>query len=329
MPLRHRHSRIIAHVEVFKLAHIIASQRTNHNARAPRAARWNQHFAHYLTRPILMAGPMAFAIAVVAVIGYAWLIKDEGYWTAETGLGYWLGIVGSLMMLALIAYPLRKRFRIFHGLGRVASYFRIHMIFGILGPTLIVLHSNFKLGSLNSRLALLTMLVVVASGIVGRYLYSQVHRGLYGLRADVREIFDDATILAQQLGNDVDGGAEVQAALADFNARLSQRPTSLLGQCWRACTIYARVATARRRVLGIAQAALTAQARSKGWSRSVKRERMKVFRHHLSTYFAATKKAERLALFERMFGLWHVLHMPLFVLLALTVVIHIVAVHLY
>ena len=48
------------------------------------------------------------------------------------------------------------------------------MVLGILGPTLIILHSNFKIGSLNSRLALFTMLVVVASGIVGRYLYSQV-----------------------------------------------------------------------------------------------------------------------------------------------------------
>lgn len=80
-------------------------------------------------------------------------------------------------MLLLILYPLRKRFRILHGLGRVTSWFRIHMVLGILGPTLIILHSNFKIGSLNSRLALFTMLVVVASGIVGRYLYSQVHKG--------------------------------------------------------------------------------------------------------------------------------------------------------
>jgi hypothetical protein len=36
-----------------------------------------------------------------------------------------------------------------------------------------------------------------------------------------------------------------------------------------------------------------------------------------------------LGVYERLFALWHVLHVPLFILLVITAIIHVVAVHLY
>lgn len=263
------------------------------------------------------------------MIFYAWTVRDEGHWTAEHGLGYWLGIAGSVAMLTLVLYPLRKRYRILHGLGRVASWFRIHMVLGILGPTLIVLHCNFKAGSLNSSLALFTMLVVVASGIVGRYLYSQVHKGLYGSRADVRDIYNDIEALKQQVGIDLANNMTIFAGLEEFNARISATPKSTIGGVWAALTIGGRAGRARRKLMRAANAALNANARQFGWSRRQRRAHLSLLNAHLNTYFSAVKKAQRLTLFEKLFSLWHVLHMPLFVLLALTVVIHIVAVHLY
>jgi hypothetical protein len=74
---------------------------------------------------------------------------------------------------------------------------------------------------------------------------------------------------------------------------------------------------------------IAAAARDYGWSGRQRRAHMRAVEDHLMFYFAAAAKAARLAIFERLFALWHVLHMPLFILLALTVVIHIVAVHLY
>ncbi len=266
---------------------------------------------------------------MLAVIVYAWSVRDEGHWTAETGFGYWLGIAGSVTMLLLILYPLRKRFRILHGLGRVASWFRIHMVLGIIGPALIILHCNFKIGSLNSRLALFTMLTVVASGIAGRYLYSQVHKGLYGSRAEMRDILGDVETLKQQLGLDLAGNSANYASLEEFNARVSVTPKSITGGLWAALTIGGRVRRARRKLVSAADVALRDQARQQSWTKRQRIERLALFREHLTTYFAAVKKAQSFSLFERLLALWHVLHMPLFVLLVLTVVIHIVAVHLY
>jgi hypothetical protein len=288
-----------------------------------------QRFAHYLTRSLLRLGPLLFGTGILAAIGFAWSVRDEGYLTAETGIGYWLGIIGSIAMLLLVLYPLRKRFRILHGLGRVAHWFRIHMILGILGPTLIIFHCNFNAGSLNSSLALFTMLTVVASGIVGRYLYSKVHKGLYGSRAEIREILIDVEALKSRIGTDLTGHAAVFADITAFDARASQAPSNALSSLWAALTIGLSAGRTHRRIMRAADRALKITARHHGWSRQQRRKQLDGLHYHLKIYFAAVKKAQRFAMYERLFGLWHVLHMPLFVLLVLTVVIHIVAVHLY
>lgn len=298
------------------------------SARAPKAAR-RKSFAHYLNRPLLQSGPLVFAIGVVGALAYAWTVRDEGHWTAESGFGYTLGIAGSVMILIVSLYSMRKRLPALSFLGRVSWLFRVHMVFGVLGPMLIVLHCNFKLGSMNSRLALFTMLTVVASGIVGRYLYSQVHRGLYGQKAEARDILEDILALQQQLGLDVAGSAAVFSSLERLNSAVSGSKKSAVSAFASAVTIGLRVQIVKQSVLREASRAIRRMARQNGWSRRQQRRQVAAFNLHAKIYFSAVKKAERLALFERLFALWHVLHMPLFIMLVMSVLFHIVAVHRY
>lgn len=305
-----------------------AMPRSNDGMRSSRSrpeARQTNGFAHYITRPILNAGPLLFASAVIFVLLTAWFYRDEGYLTAESGTGYWLGIIGGVIMLLLIAYPIRKRLPGYQRLGRIASWFRLHMIFGILGPSLVVLHTNFKLGSLNSRLALFTMLIVVASGIVGRYLYAKVHRGLYGQHAALRDVLTDITALKIGLEAALGNDGEIVAQLEAF-APTPDRAQSVLSGLASCLTSGLRTSAARSRILRRAHLRLRAEGQLPAKAR---RRLERDLRGHLRLYFAAVKKAERLALFERIFGLWHHLHMPLFILLALTVTLHIIAVHRY
>jgi hypothetical protein len=74
---------------------------------------------------------------------------------------------------ALAALPAAKAHEILKPLGTVAFWFRAHIVLGVIGPVLILLHTNFSLGSVNSNMALLEMLIVAASGVGGRYLYGK------------------------------------------------------------------------------------------------------------------------------------------------------------
>jgi hypothetical protein len=72
-----------------------------------------------------------------------------------------------------------------------------------------------------------------------------------------------------------------------------------------------------------------AQGRKNAWSWRVRRRRLRELGTLLQEYLAAVDKAAALAFYERLFALWHVLHVPLFVLLIFAAAVHVVGVHLY
>jgi hypothetical protein len=100
-----------------------------------------------------------------------------GYWDWKPGgrLGHLLGIVGSTLMVLMLAYSLRKRLGALRGLGLTSRWLDVHMLFGVVGPLLVVLHSSFKVQGLVA-LSFWSMVIVATSGLFGRYLYLQIPR---------------------------------------------------------------------------------------------------------------------------------------------------------
>lgn len=286
-------------------------------------------FSTYLIRPFAALGPVLFTVAVLAALYYSWHMRSEGHLTPEEGAGYWFGIVGSSIMAFLLLYPLRKRVRAFRNVGRTSGWFQWHMVLGIIGPALIVVHSNWKLASMNATVATVVMLVVVASGIIGRYLYTRVHVGFYGRKAEVGQILADVSVLKEALGGDVPQAGQLLAELRAFEANMLAPHRGALSQMWAFATIGFRQAGIRGRMMRFVKTTIATEGKSRGWSWYTRRKRQKLARDHLRLYFAAVSKAARFAIYDKLFATWHVLHMPLFFLLVFAAIVHIVAVHLY
>ena len=106
-----------------------------------------------------------FSLLVVALLYVGWNFPTERYITPKRGMGYALGIIGGSLMLVLLLYSLRKRYTWLRFLGPTPSWFRFHMVLGILGPLCILYHSNFTTGATNSNVALFAMLTVAGSGL--------------------------------------------------------------------------------------------------------------------------------------------------------------------
>lgn len=102
--------------------------------------------------------------------GFA-LIK-VGYRAGDT-LAVWCGYGGTGLMLIAILYPMVRRFRAFRLVANNALWFDFHMMSGTVGPMFIVLHSALKLDNWVSA-AFWSMIIVAVSGVVGRYMYTQV-----------------------------------------------------------------------------------------------------------------------------------------------------------
>lgn len=268
-------------------------------------------------------------VSVVGSLSWAWIHRAEHVLTPGVGLGYVLGIAGALMMLVLLLYPLRKRVPAMRHWGPASFWFRWHMLLGVIGPTLIIIHSDFDLHSTNATVAFVSMLTVAGSGVAGRYLYGRVHRGLYGQRLEARTLRDEAIRSRTQLAGELPGASRWMTELTAFeSAALSPTP-SLGAAVARSAFIGGMIGRSRKLVAARIEEELAAEARVRGWSPQALRDRLRSELAQLRAYYSAVRRAASLGVYERLFSLWHVLHVPLFVILVLTAIIHVIAVNLY
>ena len=88
-------------------------------------------------------------------------------------LSYALGWAGFGIMCLTNVYVIRKRVDAFQKFGSIKTHLDWHIFFGLLGPTLILFHCDFKVGGLVA-ISFWSMVISFASGVVGRYFYLQL-----------------------------------------------------------------------------------------------------------------------------------------------------------
>ena len=255
-------------------------------------------------------------LLVMFVIYLGWNSRAERALTAESGPGYILGIIGGVMMLLLLLYPLRKHSRAMRRLGPVKYWFRTHMLFGVLGPVCILFHSGFQLGSLNSNVALFCMLTVASSGLVGRYFYTRIHHGLYGRKATLEELSRHAALLGEKLARSLDNYPWAAARIQAFEQRTHQAPHNLAGSFLMLLS------------LGLRSRALYLWL----WlrmPRSLSFDSRRALLRHMGAQLESLRRVAEFHFYERLFAAWHVLHFPLFLMLIVSGVVHVIAVHMY
>jgi len=112
--------------------------------------------------------------------------------------GIRLGVISLGLFLLLFLYPLRKRVKFLQRIGKTRRWLDFHILLGLTVPLLVTLHSSLKLKGL-AGMAYWIMMAIVASGIVGRYLYAQIPRSLNAAELSLREIQEQSEALADQI----------------------------------------------------------------------------------------------------------------------------------
>lgn len=273
-----------------------------------------------------------YQITLLALLYFGWINRNERHWTPEHGLGYWLGIAGVTALLLLLVYPLRKRIRALAAIGNVPFWFRTHMALGMAAPALILLHCNFKSQSANASVALYAMLIVAASGFIGRYLHARIHSRINGRRLEAVAFFDEAREEMAALG---EGGAAARLSAAPLEALTLlteysiRRQNSLTGALLHRRRIARRSRHVARDLVADLKHSLDNGVPARVLSRRERRRQLRVFERQVASHCQAIRRAASLNVYERLFSLWHVLHLPLFVMLVVAVIVHVLAVHLY
>lgn len=270
-----------------------------------------------LYRPRARGFLVLLAYLLVALVVYlGWNNRLAQPLTAESGAGYALGIIGGSMMLLLLLYPLRKHLRVMHRLGPVKIWFRTHMLFGVLGPVCILFHSGFQLGSLNSNVALFCMLVVASSGLVGRYFYTKIHHGLYGRKATLDELIRHSALLQGSLQAALAAYPAAAQRIAAFEQQTRQHPAGFGASLFRLISLGTRTWLLYLSLWRHVPHTLPSAER-------------RVVLRHVGARLESMRKITEFHFYERLFSIWHLLHFPLFLMLIISGIVHVIAVHMY
>ena len=110
--------------------------------------------------------------AMIAVVTIAYVtVAAEGPPRASGLVGHGLGVAGFLaMIIGTLGYTWRKRRT---GPGPMHRWLQAHVLSGLVGPYLVLLHTSFTFRGI-AGLAMLVLAVVVASGLIGRFIYTSI-----------------------------------------------------------------------------------------------------------------------------------------------------------
>jgi hypothetical protein len=229
---------------------------------------------------------------------------------------------GVLLFLFIYLYPIRKKWAWLGRQGNSKRWLDIHVLLGLVTPVFITFHSAFKFSGI-AGVAYWIMIVVLLSGVVGRYIYAQIPRNLNSAELSLREAQEQSLRLTTQLKNtgilssrDIDGLLH----LPDFKEVAS---ASVLGAL---CRMLLFDLGFPLRVWRLRQKMLWSERR--WWSLvGLGRGQNVVLERAISMAREQTLLAKKILFLSkshRMLHLWHIIHRPFSYSFAVLALIHVV-----
>jgi len=257
---------------------------------------------------------------------------------APSGLvGQGMGIVGTLMIaVGVISYGLRKRVRALARVGKLRDWLHVHIFLCLLGPFLVLLHTSFKFGGLVA-IAFWSMVLVVASGVFGRWVYVWIPKTANGRFLGREEVRERLALVLRELEKQLGTSAEHLLGRLEPRLDAERARTSRLGTSDRRRT--PRPGPDRRRrprhrpgVLGaLADATLSALGRHRQRARIrrvlVEAGIPELGRARIERNLDEERRIEQqlrlLEPFQAAFRYWHAFHLPLALVMVFILVVHV------
>lgn len=277
-------------------------------------------------------------VAIVTLVAY-FVLYPQKLFKPGDDIGYNMGLAGGLMMLTLLLYPLRKRAKFMSNIGLLPTWFRWHMVLGIMGPLTIVLHSTYHVyipfihptGSLNAAIAMICMLLVSGSGTFGRFFYTKIHHGLYGRQATVNEL-KAALEQSGDMKSTFSFAPEIEKKLDWFRVQTEEKAQAGKLGLVRFIAIGIQTEMLARSLIKELHSVMYTQAREKNFTPAQMTSMEAMFNENkglIRSYLSAVRDTSQFHTYERLFSYWHVFHIPLVYMMVFSAFYHVYAVHAY
>lgn len=246
---------------------------------------------------------------------YSTSLEERFYHTNHAQLkpsgiyGHGLGIVGTLLILiGVFGYMIRKRKKSLARLGALKYWLEFHIFLCTLGPIFVLFHTAFKFGGIVS-ISFWSMVAVVASGVVGRFIYKQIPRTIQGRELSLNEIKEMKDKIQEELQLNLANSNGTGLNLQISTLLLVEKSVvgSLSGFFSRYFSEFGKVAAINRNL------------KESGIPAAHRKSMLKLIKNE----FGLVRRIENLVLMQKLFRYWHVAHLPFALIMLIIMVIHV------
>ncbi|MCP3929141.1 MAG: hypothetical protein GY705_08585 [Bacteroidetes bacterium] len=223
--------------------------------------------------------------------------------------GHGLGIVGTfLIAIGVFLYIARKRYKFLSRFGRLKYWLEFHIFLCSLGPVMILFHTAFKFGGIVS-VSFWSMVAVVVSGIVGRFIYIQIPRTIEGQELNLDEVRKMKRNVDEILRNsykldETSYASILDATIIQFQISEGHLLNKIINKYWEDKKKIKKIKKILRQ--------------NKLPSTDV-RQILKLIKNELSL----NNRIERLQSMQQLFKYWHVAHLPFAIIMLVILIIHV------
>jgi hypothetical protein len=237
------------------------------------------------------------------------LLKSSGL------VGHGAGIVGSLLMITgVFGYMIRKRVRFFSRLGVLKHWLEFHIFLCSLGPILVLYHTAFKFGGLVA-ISFWSMVAVVFSGIIGRFIYLQIPRTIEGRVLSLNELNIKRATFNENLQKEFG----LDSSFIDF---LNQSTFSE-GEMYKGTffsNIITRIKIEKEQIRNV---------KKELKNRQVPKGKQKKIIRFIRAELVLARRIAWLSTMQNYLRYWHVLHLPFAIIMLVIMIVHVIVAVLF
>jgi hypothetical protein len=219
-----------------------------------------------------------------------------------------------MIVFGVAMYSHRKRWGVLAGFGLIKHVLEFHIFLCLLGPALILYHTAFKFGGIVA-VSFWSMVCVVASGVLGRYIYLQIPKSLSGkdltavehLNLVTQTLITEYSIEDSRIKN-----IDMLTQPFDAGARTTFFRT-LPKLMWHDFKRYLKIHKAIKKLS----------------LHAVSHEQLYRIRHLFLERSKIQRQIQTLVTTQKLFRYWHIIHMPFSIIMGVILIAHIIVAFLF
>lgn len=226
--------------------------------------------------------------------------QDHNAFKPSGLIGHGLGIIGTLLILIGVAiYMIRKRAKSLARVGLIKHWLEFHIFLCTLGPIMVLGHTAFKFGGIVA-ISFWSMVAVVASGVIGRFIYLQIPRSIEGREFSLHEVREIRENINQQIKST---GITFKGMESTFVQNASKNKNYFQN-------LFHQRQTIRK---------IKKELKSHDLIQSKRSEIVKLIKSEM----ALSSRIGRLQTMQKLFRYWHVAHLPFAIVMLVIMLIHV------